>query len=150
MVLSVGASVKPTDWLLLAGDAEYTGWTDMEFDSDNTFLIQENNYIKKWMRDTWNLRGGGEVTLRNYGVKLRGGIEWKPSPWKNDPSSYDQIIYTAGVGVMIDENSTVNASFALGAWNTFRDNYYWGNTPASRTGEQVTTSTVNITFSYHF
>jgi len=150
IVLSGGISVQPIDWLLLAGDAEYTDWTQIEFDSNNSDLIQENRNIKNWMRDTWNLRGGAEFSILDLGLKLRTGIEWKPSPWKNDPSTYDQWNYTAGLGYAIDENSTINASYALGSWKTFRDNYYWGLTPASRTSEQVSTSTVNITFSYKF
>jgi long-subunit fatty acid transport protein len=102
------------------------------------------------MRDTWNLRGGAEVSIFDIGLKLRAGIEWKPSPWKNDPTDYDQWNYTTGFGYAIDANSSINASYALGSWKTFRDNYFWGNTPASRTSEIVTTQTINITFSYKF
>ena len=149
-VISGGISVQPLDWLLLAGDAEYTDWTQMEFESDNADLIQENRNIKNWMRDTWNLRGGTEVSIWDLGLKLRAGIEWKPSPWKNDPSSYDQWNYTAGLGFLIEESSSINVSYALGSWKTFRDNYFWGNTPASRTSEMVTTNTINITFSHKF
>jgi long-subunit fatty acid transport protein len=149
-VISGGISVQPLDWLLLAGDAEYTDWTEMEFDSNNPDLIQENRNIKKWMRDTWNLRGGTEVSIWDLGLKLRAGIEWKPSPWKNDPSDYDQWTYTAGLGFVVDESSSINASYALGSWKTFRDNYFWDITPASRTSEIVTTNTINITFSHKF
>lgn len=69
MVLSGGISVQPNDLLLLAGDAEYTDWTEMEFDSNNPDLIDENRYIKRYMRDTWNLRGGAEVTLWKLGIE---------------------------------------------------------------------------------
>lgn len=152
MVLSGGFSVQPVYWLLLAGDAEYTDWTEMEFDSDNPDLIQENRNIKNWMRDTWNLHGGAEITLWKIGLKLRGGIEWKPSPWKSDANTsvYDQLLYTTGVGILIDESSSFDVSFALGDWKTFRDNYYWGNSPASQTSELVTTKAINITFSHRF
>ena len=150
MVLSGGISVQPLDWLLLAGDAEYTDWTQMEFDSDNSDLIQENRNIKNWMRETWNLRGGIEATNFKWGLILRAGIESKPSPWKGDPSSYDQLIYTAGIGILIDGASTINASFASGKWNTYRNNYTLGSTPASRTSESVTTQTINLTFSHRF
>jgi long-subunit fatty acid transport protein len=149
-IISGGISVRPIDWLLLAGDAEYTDWTQMEFDSNNPDLIQENRNIKNWMRDTWNLRGGAEVTLWKLGLQLRGGIEWKPSPWKGDPSSYDQLLYTTGLGFILDEGSSINVSYALGSWNTFRDNYFLGTSPASRTSEAVTTQTINFTFSHKF
>jgi long-subunit fatty acid transport protein len=148
MVLSCGASVQANDWLLFAGDLEYTDWTQMEFDSNDPILMQENRNIKNWMQETLNLRGGTEVSIWDLGLKFRAGIEWKPSPWKDNPKEYDQTIYTAGIGVLIDENSSVNFSYALGDWKTFRDNYLWGNTPASRTSELITTQTVNITFSH--
>jgi long-subunit fatty acid transport protein len=149
-VISGGISVQPLDWLLLAGDAEYTDWTELEFDTDNLDLLQENRNIKKLLRDTWNLRGGVEVSIWSIGLKLRGGIEWKPSPWKDDPSEYDQLIYTAGIGYEVDESSSINVSYALGDWKTFRDNYYWGVGPASRTSESITTNTVNLTYSHKF
>jgi len=150
LVLSGGISVQPSDWLLLAGDAEYTDWTEMEFDSNNSDLIQENRNIKKIMRDTWNLRGGAEVSLWRIGLMLRAGIEWKPSPWKDDPSDYDQLVYTAGIGYLMDEGSSINVSYALGDWKTFRYNYYWGVGQVSRTSEMVTTNTINITLSHKF
>ncbi len=151
LVLSGGVSVQPLDWLLLAGDAEYTDWTQMEFDTNNPDLLQENRNIKNWMRETWNLRGGVEVTLWKFGVKLRAGMEYKPSPWKNDPAEYDQVSYTGGLGLMIDENTTINASYALGAWKTFRVNYSLPGVPsASQTSESVATNTINVTFSHLF
>jgi long-subunit fatty acid transport protein len=122
----------------------------VEFDSNNPDLIQENRNIRNWLRDTWNLRGGAEASIWSIGLKLRAGIEWKPSPWKNDPSDYDQMIYSAGIGYEVDESSSFNISYALGNWKTFRDNYFWGSGPASRTSESVTTNTVNLTFSHKF
>jgi long-subunit fatty acid transport protein len=149
-IISGGISIRPIEWLLLAGDAEYTDWTQIEFNSDNQDLIRENNNIKDLMRDTWNLRGGAEVSIWSIGLKLRAGIEWKPSPWKDDPSEYDQLIYTAGIGYEVDESSSINISYALGDWKTFRDNYYLGTGTPSRTSESVTTNTVNLTFSHKF
>jgi len=149
-IISGGISIRPTDWLLIAGDAEYTDWTQIEFDSNNQDLIQENRNIKSWLQDTWNLRGGAEASILSIGLMVRAGIEWKPSPWKDDPSDYDQLIYTAGIGFELDESSTLNVSYALGDWKTFRDNYYLGVGPASRTSELVTTNTVNLTFSHKF
>lgn len=150
LVLSTGLSLQPINWLLLAGDAEYTDWTQMEFDTNNPDLIEENRNIKKWMRETWNLRGGFEATIWSIGLKLRGGIEWKPSPWKGDPADYDQKFYTVGIGFMIDESSSINGSFSYGDWKTHRDNYIWSNVQASRTKEIITTQTINVTFSHKF
>jgi long-subunit fatty acid transport protein len=154
-IFSGGASFQLTDWLLLAGDAEYTDWTQMEFtNTDSQDLIDENRVIRDIFRPTTNLRGGVEVTLFNMGLKLRGGAVYNPSPYLADQNTndYNQLYFTGGLGVAIDEDVFVNASFAIGKWKTFRDNYYLSGLTAapSRTSESVNTSTVNVTLSYRF
>lgn len=152
-VLSGGITVQPLDWLLLAGDAEYTDWTQMEFNTNNAALIEENSRIKNEMRATTNLRGGIEVSLFSLGLKLRGGIIDNPSPWKGDPSSRDQLYYTAGIGYTLDERTVLNVAYAYGTWKTLRTNYSYtvsGITYDVGTDETVTTSNLNLTLSYRF
>ncbi len=153
-VFSGGVSVQLLDFLVLAGDAEYTDWTQMQFDSNDPNLIDENNTITQIYRATTNLRGGAEVTIWSLGLKLRGGVIYNPSPYKGDPTSRDQLYYTAGIGVDVDNNTTINAAYALGTWNTFRDNYvyYIANNPnySSTSNEKITTNTVNVSLSYRF
>jgi long-subunit fatty acid transport protein len=155
IVLNGGASFQVTDWLLLAGDAEYTDWTQMEFTNDGPDLQSENRVIRDILQPTTNLRGGAELTLWKYGVRLRGGIMYNPSPYKGDPKDYDQVYYTAGVGIALDENVAVDASYAYGTWKTYRDNYYVDFAipqlvAPSRTSESVKLNTLNVTLSYHF
>jgi hypothetical protein len=152
-VFSGGFSVQALDWLVLAGDAEYTDWTQMQFDTDNPDLIAENRFITTGMRATTNLRGGVELTLWNLGLRLRGGVIYNPSPYKADENTtkYDQLYYTGGIGYDIDNNVTINAAYALGNWKTFRDNYYIANLPnASTTSESVKSGTLNVSLSYRF
>ena len=153
-VFSGGASFQVTDWLLLAGDAEYTDWTQLEFtNTDNQDLIDENRVIREVFRATTNLRGGAEITLFSLGLKLRGGAVYTPSPYLADQntSEYDQLYFTGGLGLAVDENVFVNASLAFGKWKTFRDNYPSGLTVApSRTSESVNSNTLNVTLSYRF
>lgn len=150
-IFTAGGSIQATDWLLLAGDAELTDWTQMEFNTNNADLVEENRVIRSIFRSTTALRGGAEVTLFDLGIRLRGGIVYNPSPYKNDPSDFDQKYYTAGVGAAIDENVSLNASVAFGMWKTFRDNYYlYGLDAPSRTSESVNTSLVNVTLTYRF
>ena len=150
-VMSAGASVQVSDWLVLAGDAEYTDWTQLEFTNDNPDLIAENRVIQRMFRPTTNLRGGAEATLWNLGLQLRGGIVVNPSPYKDDPSEFDQVYYTGGVGFKVDQNVFLNAAFAYGTWTTVRDNYYVQGLPqASRTREGVNSGTMNVTLSYRF
>ena len=153
-VLSGGISIQPLEWLLLAGDAEYTDWTQMEFNTDNAALIDENSRIKNEMRATTNLRGGIEVSLFSLGLKLRGGIIDNPSPWKGDPSSRDQLYYTAGIGLQLDERTALNVAYAYGTWKSLRTNYSYlnglGITQYVGTDETVTTNNLNLTLSYRF
>ncbi len=151
LVLSGGASVQASDWLLLAGDAEFIDWTQMEFTNDNPDLMDENRVIRDVFRATTNLRGGAELSLLNQGIRLRGGVVYNPSPYKGDPSSRDQVYYTAGIGATVDENVFLNASLTFGKWNTLRDNYYLSGVDIpSRTSESVNTNTFIITLSYRF
>lgn len=152
LVLSGGASVQVNDWLLLAGDAEYIDWTQMEFTNDNPDLVAENRVIRDVFRPTTNLKGGAEVSLLNQGIRLRGGVVYNPSPYKGDPTSRDQVYYTAGIGATVDANVFLNASLAFGKWSTLRDNYNLSgvDTPPSRTAESVNTNTLNITLTYRF
>lgn len=150
-VLSAGFSVQAVDWLLLAGDVEYTDWTEMEFTTDNPDLIEENRVIRSLFTPTTSLKGGAEVALFDLGIKLRGGYVYNPSPYKDDPTDYDQKYFTLGAGATIDENVGLNASVAIGTWKMFRDNYYlFGLDAPSRTSESVSTSLINITMTYRF
>ena len=149
-VLSLGGSYQVGDFLVISGDAEYTDWRQMKFDTPNSSLEAENRLIQKIYRSTVNLRGGAEVALWDFGVKLRGGIVAKPSPYEGDPSSFDQRYYTAGVGVELDRNVWLNAGYAFGNWKTFRDNYYYGNAAQSRTDESVKTNNLIVSLSFQF
>jgi long-subunit fatty acid transport protein len=153
-VMSMGVSIQPSGWLLLAGDLEYTDWTQMEMSLYDVKLVSKNMDIKNLFQATTNLRAGAEVSLQKLGIKLRGGIIDNPSPWKGDPSSRDQLYYTGGIGFMLDENATINAAYAYGTWKTTHNNYSYtdarGYTQDVGTNETVTTSTLNITFSYKF
>jgi len=154
MVLSAGVSVQPVDWLALAGDAEYTDWTQTQFDSDNPDLVEENRNMKlSYFRDTWNLRGGAEVTLFDLGLKLRGGVGYNPSPYKVDASISDRnpVYYTAGAGFTFDGSTTINVGYAYGQWKTFRYNYQLaGAAQQPTTNESVGLHNIQVSLSYRF
>lgn len=151
VMFGAGGSLQIGDWLVVGGDVEYVDWTQMEFRSNNRDLVAENRRIRKLLEATTSLRGGAELTLFDAGVKLRGGVSYSPSPFIGDPPSFDQMYYTAGAGIALDEKVTLNAAVAYGTWKTFRDNYYIANIDApSRTNERITTATLNLTLSYRF
>ncbi len=153
-VLSVGATLQPMEWLLLSGDAEYTDWTQVQFDSNSPDLIDENRLIKtSYFRDTWNLRGGVEVALFDIGLRLRAGAIYEPSPYKADANiaSRNPIYYTGGAGFTIDGNTTINVAYVYGTWKTFRYNYQLaGVAQQAVTSESIVSQNMQIGLAYRF
>lgn len=153
-VLGAGASVILRD-LMLSGDVEYTDWTQLEFKNATPEVLALNRDIKDIFRATLNLRGGLEYDLKDYGLRLRGGFIFNPSPYNGDPSSFDQKYVTAGLGILLGETSMLDLAFARGWWQTFRVNY--GSTASdpgygstSRVDEKITTNNFMLTFSTRF
>jgi long-subunit fatty acid transport protein len=156
MVLSGGFSVNPIGWLMLAGDAEYTDWTQVSMESDDPAvdagLQQENQIAKTLFRATTNLRGGAEVTLFDLGLKLRAGVAWKPSPYAADANThdYDQYYYTAGAGIQVDRNTWINLACALGYQKSYRQTEDLFSVPGLMTSENINTTLINVSLSYKF
>jgi long-subunit fatty acid transport protein len=153
-VLSFGASIQPIEALVLAGDAEYTDWTQVQFDSNDPYLVAENQAIKTGLfRETWNLRGGAEFSLVDLGLKLRAGMVYKPSPYQADAghTDRDELYYTGGIGIALEGGTSVNVAYSYGTWKTFRYNYSIAGIPeASKTDEAVKNSLINVTLAFRF
>jgi len=150
VVVTAGGAIHYRDWLVVAGDIEYTDWRTMSFTTSLSELEAENRLIQNIYRATLSLRGGAEITLWSLGVKFRGGLSVVPSPYDGDPSEFDQLYYTAGAGFRLDENLWLNAAYAFGDWKTFRDNYTFNGTAPSRTNEHIKTHTLGLTLSLQF
>lgn len=144
-VLSAGASAILRE-LVLSGDVDYTDWTQLEFKNANPEVLALNKDIKQLFRATTNLRAGAEYDIQDIGVRVRGGFMYKPSPYKGDPSEYDQKYFTGGLGVMLGETSMLDLAYAHGWWKTFRTNY----DQTSLVNESITTNNLILTFSYRF
>ena len=144
-VFSAGVSVMVRD-LVISGDLEYTDWTQLQFRNANPDVIALNKDIKDLFRATSTLRAGAEYDVREYGVRVRGGFIYNPSPFQGDPSSFDQKYVTAGLGVMLSENTMIDLVYARGWWKTFRYNY----AGSPQLLEDVTTNNFGLTFSYRY
>lgn len=144
-VLGAGASFILQD-LMLSGDVEYTDWTQLEFRNANADVLALNRDMKELFRATMNLRAGVEYDVKEYGVRVRGGFIYNPSPFEGDPSSFDQKYVTGGLGVHLGEASMLDLAFARGWWQTYRVNYDQG----PRVDEKITTNNFLLTFSHRF
>jgi long-subunit fatty acid transport protein len=153
-VFGFGASVTPIDGLLLAGDVEYTDWTQIEW-TDNQDLENDpdvgNSVLKNLFRATTNLRGGAEYQIPTTGLRLRAGYMYEPSPYAGDPSSYATKIATAGIGILLQDNVQLDAAAAFLSYKTYHNNYSSSDiVDPSRTDESISSTNVNFTISYRF
>jgi len=144
-----GGSFYVLPELLVAGDIEYIDWSQIAW-TDNSTLEKDNPYLQSLFRATTNYRIGAEFDIPSTDVRIRGGYSLTPSPYKDDPSSYDQVLYTAGAGIFLQRNVVIDAAVAFGSYNTFRNQYISDIPNSSRTDESISTTSVNVTLSYRF
>lgn len=142
---SAGIAV-PFSNLILAGDLEYTDWTQMRFSNADPLVEQYNTDIKDIFRPTVNLRGGAEYEFPASGVRLRGGFAYHPSPYRDDPSSFAQKFVTGGIGFVVQNSVAIDFGYAYGSWKTYRVNY----NSTSTTFETIRTHNVMTTVAYRF
>jgi hypothetical protein len=146
----LGASYYILPQLLLAADVEHTDWTQIEW-TDNPSLERGNVALQSKFRATIGYRVGAEFDVPGTDVRLRGGYSLTPSPYKGDPSSYDQVLYTGGIGIFIQRNILLDGAVGFGSSKSFRNQYTFpGIANASRSDEALSTTNINFTVSYRF
>jgi hypothetical protein len=150
-VFGAGASVTLRD-LVLSGDAEYTDWTQLEFAKASTDLLATNEQFKRIFIGTTTLRAGAEYDLHQAGIRLRGGYMYIPSPFRGDPTSFDQKYVTAGLGLLLGGSTMVDFAYAHGMWNTFVYSYTDPNGAVAPppVNEKISTNNFFITLTHRF
>lgn len=145
-----GASLYLQPELLLAADVEYTDWTQIEW-SDNPGLEKKNTQLQSVFRSVTNIRIGAEFDVPYTELKIRAGYMMNPSPYKNDPSSFDEKVLTGGAGLFLQRNVVLDAAFAYGTMKSYRNEYSAVGLPNSaRVDRSITSTLVNFTVSYRF
>jgi long-subunit fatty acid transport protein len=148
-VFGAGVSYSPFDGLLLAGQLDYTDWTQIQW-ADNVDLQQDNIALGQTFRATTDYSVGGEFEIPKTDLRVRAGYAYKPSPYSGDPSSYAQKIVTAGAGVLLQDDIMFDVAAIFGSWKTYQNNYGPEAANLSRTDESITTTNVVFTISYRF
>jgi len=145
-VFGAGTSIIVRD-LVISGDAEFTDWTQLEFDKANPDVIALNNDIKEVFRPTLNWRVGLEYDLSRLGLRLRGGFIYNTSPFERDQTSeFDQKYMTGGLGILLSGSTMLDVAYARGWWKTDR----LSNDLSSRVNEDIITDNFLLTLSYRF
>ena len=150
-VFGAGASLILND-LVLSADAEYTDWTQLEFANASSDIIANNQQIKQIFVGTTTVRGGAEYDIHQIGVRLRAGYMYIPSPFRGDPTSFDQKYVTAGLGLLLGESTMIDLAYAHGMWDTFVYSYTDPNGAIAPPSVQEKLSTNNffLTLTHRF
>ncbi len=115
--------------LLLAASAEYTDWSQLRYEMpDNgnaenyAALLDQNEVFANSFRPVLSWSAGAEVNLFKNALSLRGGYRFVPSPYKDATVGFDKAIYSAGLGMKVDESTVIEVSYTYGSYE--RKAYY--------------------------
>lgn len=135
--------------IVVAGDAEFTDWTTLEFADALPEVMAWNSEMDTIFRPTANFRLGLETAILGLDLRLRGGLMYRQSPYKNDGSlfnsPYDKKYVTAGLGILMGGTVMLDAAYAYGWWEDYR-----ANDITSTVHEQITQQNVMLSISYRF
>ena len=149
-IFGAGGSFYVFPELLIALDVEYTDWTQIEW-TDSPAMEKKNTQLQSVFRAATSYRIGTEFDVPFTDLKLRAGYSLTPSPYKDDPTSFDQTTFTGGAGIFLQRNVVLDGAFAYGMFKSYRNQYSVpGLANASRTDESITTLLLNFTMSYRF
>jgi long-subunit fatty acid transport protein len=117
---TVGLSWK-LGHVLLAGDLQFTDWTDIDFEGPLRTPPPERELA---YRGTLAFRVGGELAPPQWPVRLRGGFGYDPVPYKiiltdvfdgeyaEADFSPDRFEISFGAGALLEESFTVDVAYA--------------------------------------
>lgn len=121
-------------WLTLAGDLQFTDWSQMEYKTDPPFAkstpvwidgeavyydstqTEINRDIRKRYRATTRINLGAEFTIPAIYTQLRSGISYVPSPFKDASSENNRKFFTLGAGILLDKQMKLDLAWVHGWW----------------------------------
>ncbi len=116
MPFSLGAGIALyINNLILAGDINYTDWTQMEYKRLED-IAEANRQIKDTYTDALRFHLGAEYLIPKIGTSLRVGFYQNPLPYKSQWVEKDRNFFTAGIGFLIDQVMTLDIAWAHGSW----------------------------------
>jgi hypothetical protein len=113
---SLGAGVALNlSHLVLAGDVNYTDWTQMEYKKLEN-MADANRLIKDTYTSALRYHLGAEFLIPQISTTLRGGFYRNPLPYKSEWIKKDRYYVTSGVGFLIDQVMTLDIAWSHGSW----------------------------------
>lgn len=137
--------------LIVSAEANLIDYSQIEFKNPEgiteKYIGSINKDVKELLTAVANINLGIEYTLPVVGLRLRSGFILNPSPYKDDPSSFDRKYLTFGAGILADETIAVDVAYVHGWWENIGDNY---GSDQSRTFQDITVNRLSLSFSYRF
>ncbi len=130
--------------LTINAQATFIDYSQMEFSGNlDPEIIRENNkVINANMRAILNYNVGAELRIPFTEIKVRAGIMYYTSPYKDDPKSFDRVYLNAGAGIFAGDTLRFDVAYSYGFWDTYIDNY---GVNQSRVFQSITSHTIIVT-----
>ena len=148
--LSAGASYRFYG-LILSGQVTAVDYKQTKFSNPEGLSEKDiadiNRDIKDQLRAVINYNIGAEYTIPQVGVRVRAGYFVQKSPYQGDDSSFDKKYITGGIGLLLDDNVSIDLAYARGEWNDIGDNYGSG---VSRTLQKIKTDNLLLGVGFRF
>ena len=143
-IFRMGGAIKQGP-IMVAADIEFYDYSQIKYTSmtppDPSYMAESNLDIRDNLRNTMNWRVGGEFTIPNTGLSLRGGYAVYPSPFKNATSDMDREIISFGAGYTFQKQFSLDFAYAFTSWD--------GNPGEVIEQERIETKKMFFSLSYH-
>ncbi len=134
-----GIALRPTDWMLFTGDAEFVDWRQIEYDKPPE-LLSQNRLMEDSYTTTLRWGAGAEFTIPVAALKLRGGFAQEPIAYTVAGKDRVRNTITGGFGVLLGELITLDAAVQISNWNV----------DGTRLDEQYDVARVSLGLSHRF
>lgn len=117
-IFMVSASVDYRDWSQLKYEVPDDRPRDSYVD-----LLNQNQVFKDDFKSVTIFSFGGEISLLDDRLKLRGGFREVPSPIKELGADYNKKYVSSGLGYQVDKSTIIHLTYVRGSWKG--DKYYY-------------------------
>lgn len=118
-IFRIGGALKPGP-LMVSADVEFKNYSQIKYTSyppaAGYTMTDMNIDIKENLRNTMNWRVGGEFTVPNVDLRIRGGYAVYPSPWEGASSAMDRKVISLGAGYSF-QNFVLDVGYGFVSWD---------------------------------
>ena len=101
--------------LTLAGDAQFTDWTQTEYNPLPAEDVSQNNF-NRFYDSTIQIRAGAEYRIPVIETSVRVGYFLDPIPFQDKEIDNDRDFLTIGVGKIFDRIMKFDIAYMRGSW----------------------------------